>query len=291
MEDVTIALVQHASPVGHKAENLDRTLALVRAAAASGATLIALPELGITGHAGHAAMVAEAEPVPDGPACRALNDLAAALRVTVSAGIAELDRGIHYNTQFLVGPDGYIGKQRKVHLSRDEYFYFRAGTRLPVVCAAGARIGTMICYDSDFPETARCLAVEGAEILLAPHAARSGAWGTPEDRLRAVAARKRHWALTLACRALDNGCFVAACNTAGRSADDLPGVDANHPGGCAVFDPYGALVAESRSTDVAEELVIATLDGSLVARRRSEACFNLQTRRPEVYGALVRPTD
>lgn len=291
MESLTIALAQHASPVGHKARNLERTLALVRDAAARGATLIAFPELGITGHAGHPAMVSEAEGVPDGPACTALCELAVALGVAVSAGIAEVDRGIHYNTQFLVGPAGYIGKQRKLHLSRDEYYYFRAGTRLPVLAAAGARVGTMICYDSDFPETARCLAVEGAEVILAPHAARSGTWNTADDRLRAAASRKQHWALTLACRALDNGCFVAACNTAGRSADDLPGVEANHPGGCMVFDPYGRLLAESQSVDVDEELVVVALDASLVARRRSEACFNLQTRRPELYGALVAPTD
>ena len=290
MESLTVALVQHASPVGLKAANLARTLDLVRAAAARGASLVALPELGITGHAGHPAMVMEAESVPGGPACAALAQLAADLGVTVSAGIAEEDLGIHYNTQFLVGPDGYIGLQRKVHLSRDEYYYFRAGTQMPVLSIPGARVGTAICYDNDFPETARCLALRGAEIVLAPHAARSGVWADDADRRKAVVARKRHWALTLASRALDNGCYVLACNTAGRSANDLPGVEANHPGGCMAFDPYGTLIAESRSEDVAEEIVVVTLDGDLVARRRSEACFNLQTRRPEVYGALVEPT-
>jgi predicted amidohydrolase len=290
MESITVALVQHASPMGHKAANLERTVALARAAAAQGASLVAFPELGITGHAGHRAMVAEAEEVPNGPACRLLTELAIELGITISAGIAEDDLGIHYNTQFLVGPDGYIGKQRKIHLSRDEYFYFRAGTHMPVLAIPGARVGTVICYDSEFPEPARCLAVKGAEVILAPHAARAGAWRSEADRRKAVASRKQHWSVTLASHALFNGCFVLAANTAGRSADDYPGVEANHPGGCMAFDPYGGLIAESRCQDVEEETLIVPLDGSLVAERRSQACFMLQTRRPEVYGALVEPT-
>lgn len=290
MEAFVAALVQHASPVGQREENLARTVRLVREAAGAGARLVVLPELGITGHAGHPAMVLEAEPVPGGAAYTTLAALAAEIGVYISAGIAEDDRGIHYNTQFLVGPEGPIGKQRKIHLSRDEYFYFRAGTLLPVLETPLARIGTMICFDMQFPETARCLAVGGAEIILAPHAARSGVWADEAARRLAVARQKQSWTMTLAARAHDNGTFVLACNTAGRSAEDLDGVEANHAGGCLAFDPYGQRIAESQSEDVCEEIVLVRLDGELVARRRREPCFNLQTRRPEVYGALVEPT-
>lgn len=113
MEAFVAALVQHASPVGQREENLARTVRLVREAAGAGARLVVLPELGITGHAGHPAMVLEAEPVPGGAAYTTLAALAAEIGVYISAGIAEDDRGIHYNTQFLVGPEGPIGKQRK----------------------------------------------------------------------------------------------------------------------------------------------------------------------------------
>ena len=290
MEAFVAALVQHASPVGQREENLARAVRLVREAVGAGARLVVLPELGITGHAGHPAMVLEAEPVPGGTAYTTLAALAAEIGVYISAGIAEDDRGIHYNTQFLVGPEGPIGKQRKIHLSRDEYFYFRAGTLLPVLETPLARIGTMICFDMQFPETARCLAVGGAEIILAPHAARSGVWADEAARRLAVARQKQSWTMTLAARAHDNGTFVLACNTAGRSAEDLDGVEANHAGGCLAFDPYGQRIAESQSEDVCEEIVLVRLDGELVARRRREPCFNLQTRRPEVYGALVEPT-
>jgi len=291
VQTVTVALVQHASPVGHKAENTERAVSLAREAAGQGALLVTFPELNLTGHAGHPAMVSEAEPVPTGPTTQRLMSLARELGVYISAGIAEDDLGIHYNTQVLIGPDGYLGKQRKVHLSSDEYYYFRGGTRLPVLDTPFARIGTAICYDNEFPEVARCLAVRGAEIILAPHAARSGVWRHKAERQGALRRRKEEWRLVLACRARDNGCFILACNTAGASAEELPDVEANHAGGCMAFDPRGRLVAESTSTDVADEIVLAQLDGDLVAQRRREPCFNLQTRRPEVFAALVEPTD
>ena len=106
---------------------------------------------------------------------RRLERVAAEEKICICAGIAEDDRGIHYNTQFIVGPEGYVGKQRKVHPSQDEYFYFRGGTELPVFDLPFARVGIVICYDNLLPEVPRCLAVAGAELLLSPHAARSAA--------------------------------------------------------------------------------------------------------------------
>ena len=164
MQSFKVAVVAHESPVRSTPKNLDTTITWVRKARKAGAALVALPELGVTGHAGHSAMVEVAEPVPDGPSVQALLELAHELDVYISAGIAEDDRGIHYNTQFIVGPEGYVGKQRKVHLSGDEYFYFRGGTSLPVMDLSIARVGVIICYDNLFPEMARCLAVDGAEL-------------------------------------------------------------------------------------------------------------------------------
>jgi predicted amidohydrolase len=291
MQTFKLALVQHASPVGRKAANLEATIAWARQAKEAGAALVCFPELNITGHAGHARMVMEAEPVPEGESVRTLAELARELDLFICAGIAEDDRGIHYNTQFIVGPEGYLGKQRKVHLSADEYFFFRGGTKLPVFDLPFARVGIIICYDNGFPEMARCLAVDGAELILAPHAARFGAWPEDEEERRnAVRRVKENWRLVHCCRAYDNGVFSAVCNTAGRSALDIEGVEANHAGGCLVVSPKGQVVAESQSEDITEELLVVELDGELVAERRRQACFSLQTRKPEVFGALVRPT-
>jgi len=291
MESFKIAVVAHESPVRATRKNLDTTVAWVRKASEAGAALVALPELGITGHAGHRAMVETAEPVPDGPSVQALVELARELDLYICAGIAEDDRGIHYNTQFVVGPDGFVGKQRKVHLSGDEYFFFRGGTSLPVLDLPFARVGIIICYDNLLPEMARCLAVDGAELILSPHAARFGKWpSTPAGRRQTVRDVKAQWTRVHSCRAYDNGCYVAVCNAAGRSAVGLKGVEANHGGCCMVFDPNGDTVAQSRATDIRPEMVVADLDSRLVAARRQSTCFNLQTRKPDVFGALTRAT-
>jgi len=291
MQSFRIALVQQASPVGRKEENLAAAVTWARKAKKKGAAFVCFPELNLTGHAGCPEMVDEAEPVPGGHSVRALCDLAAELDLFVCAGIAEDDRGIHYNTQFVVGPAGYAGKQRKVHLSRDEYFYFRGGTDLPVFDLPLARVGIIICYDNSFPEVSRCLAVDGAELILAVHAARFGTWPrSAAGRRKAVAEHKARWRRTQCCRAEDNGTYVALCNTAGRSATGLRGVEANHAGGCMVVDPSGRVAAESRSRDIREEMIVVPLDGKQIAARRRSACFNLQTRRPDAFGALTRPT-
>ena len=291
MRDFTIALIQHNSPVGRKAKNLEQTIAWTRKAVKKDAELVCFPELNITGHAGHPDMVKQAEPVPGGEAVHALAELARELGVYISAGIVEDDRGIHYNTQFLIGPRGYIGKQRKVHLSSDEYFYFRGGTALPVFELPMARVGMIICYDNLIPEVSRCLAVKGAELLLCPHAARSGKWRQDTDRKKVVKSAKTSWRMVHCCRAYDNGVYVALCNAAGRAAMRIKGVEANHAGGCMVVDPTGAVITESKSKDVKDEMVVVPLKGDAVAARRRQSCFNLQTRRPDAFRVLAQPTE
>ena len=292
METFILALVQHGSPVGSTEKNLDVTVFRARKAKEAGASLVCFPELNITGHAGHADMVRDAEEVPGGPSCERLIKLAQELDMYICAGIAESERGIHYNTMFLTGPSGYIGKQRKVHLSRDEYFYFRAGTKMPLFDLPFARVGIIICYDNEVPEVSRCFAVQGAELVLCPHAARFGEWSDDvKKRENAVKEQKSHWKLVHSCRAYDNGFFAALCNTAGRSAESIEGIEANHAGVCMVFDPDGKLIAESKSTDISDEMVVITIDLNKVTDRRREACFNLQTRKPEVFTVLTEPTD
>ena len=287
MQDFTIALVQHNSVVGKKKANLAISIDYVRKAKKKGADLVCLPELNITGHAGHPSMVAEREPVPDGPSTQALIEVCKELDIYISAGIAEDEHGVPYNTQLVVGPEGFLGKQRKVHLSGDEYFEFRGGTELPVISLPFVKVGTIICYDNLFPEMARCLALNGAELLLAPHAARFGQW--PKDlagRQKAVKRVKENWSLVHRCRAYDNGCYVGVCNTAGRSAMHIKGVEANHGGCCMMFGPNGQVLAESRTRDIKDEMVVTKLDASFLGRRPK----NMQQRKPELFGAITECT-
>lgn len=292
MKDFKLALVQYDSKLRRTQQNLEKAIAWIRRAKRKGADLVCLPELCITGHGGHDSMIADAEPVPDGPACAALIDLAAELELHISVGIAEVEGPSVYNCQFLVGPGGFLGKQRKVHLSRDEYYFFRHGTDLPVIELPFVKVGTIICYDNSFPEIARCLALEGSELLLAPHAARTQkTW--PRNaavRRKAVAQQKEIAKVIHRVRAIDNACYVGFCNMAGQGAAGIKGVVASHMGGCLVVCPNGVVLDESRSRDVRDEMIVTQLRAELLHKIRIKPCLPLRVRRPEVFSALTAPT-
>ena len=284
MRNLTIAAVQMNAPLGEVERNLAAHVRLARQAAEAGAELICFPELGLTGHWCAGGVWAASEPVPDGPSTRRLLDLARDLQVTISFGLAERDRGIAYNTQVVVGPEGFIGKQRKLHMSADEYFHFRVGSEAAVLDIGKCRLGIGICYDNIFPEVARIAAIKGAEVYLMPHAARCGAWPrSAAAQARAIAQLKAVWRKCYASRAYDNGMFVVANNQAGHAGDDP---ETNHAGGVLVFDPNGEVIAESQAGRIAEEMVVVALKARDYEARRGCACFNLQTRRPEIYGDI-----
>jgi predicted amidohydrolase len=204
----------------------------------------------------------------------------------------EESRGLYYNTSFLVGPEGYIGKQRKTHLSQDEYFYFKAGLHLPVFDLPFARIGIVVCFDNAFPEIPCSLAVKGAEILLSVHADRFGKWPeSAEGRRKKVEDTKKKWTIRYQCRAKDTGCYEVICNAAGQAATPLDNVESNHAGGCMVVDPNGNIVAESGCKDIEEEMIVVPLYGRLIADRRQEKNFYLKHRRPEVFSVLSKPVE
>jgi len=284
MQDFTVAAIQLNAPLGHVEANLVNHVHLARQAAAAGAELICFPELGITGHWCSGQVWAASEPVPDGPSTQRLLALAAELNAFISFGLAERDRGLAYNTQVVVGPAGFLGKQRKLHMSADEYFHFRMGSAIEVLDLPFCRLAIGICYDNLLPEVARIAAVKGAEVVLMPHAARCGPWPrTRKQQAQCIAGLKAVWRKCYGARAYDNGMFVIANNQAGH-AGDAP--DTNHAGGILIFDPSGDVIAESQTERIAEEMVVARLNTKDYEARRAAACFNLQTRRPDLYGDL-----
>ena len=94
----------------------------------------------------------------------------------LAAGIAENDRDIVYNTYVIVGPDGYIGKSRKIHIPPAEVGYWRGGGIPPVIDIGPAKVGVNICFDNWLPESGRMVALQGAEVILAPYVWSVGDW-------------------------------------------------------------------------------------------------------------------
>jgi predicted amidohydrolase len=261
-------------------------------AASERAELVLFPELIVHGHCTPNTW-ALAEPVPDGPSVARLVEIAARHRLTVCVGLSEKERDIVYNTMVLVGPNGYIGKQRKLHLSRDEVFHYKGGHSLPVFDIGPCRVGIVICYDNQFPEVARVLALRGADVILMPHAARFRVWDdTPESE--AAARRHSHEFLKkYALRARENACFALLADQAGRAGyvDLWPRDSENQPhhaGAALIWGPDGNLLASTQEEKVREEMIVATLDAGLLARERSLANYMLRTRRPELFGELLR---
>lgn len=287
MQDFRAAAVQMNALLGDAAGNLAQIERWTQAAVAEGAQLVCFPELSISGHWCAGDVWDIAEPVPDGPSCRRLENLAADLGCVISAGIAEREAGIAYNTQMVIGPEGFLGKQRKLHMSADEYFHYRVGGKVHVIDSDLCRFGTGICYDTVFPETARIAAIRGAEVYLAPHAARCGQWSDnpAKQRQKVVTARERA-RMTFRSRAYDNGMFVIYCNQAGPAGEET-----NHAGGILFVDPHGEIIAESRTDVIEDEMVVCDLEAEEFAARRRARCFNLQTRRPEIYGEICRVSD
>ena len=189
MRDIRVAAVSMNGRLGEPEAVLDEIADWTTKAVEQGAELVVFPELVVHGHCTPNTYEL-AEAVPDGPSTQRLCEIARRNKVVVCVGLSEKEDDLVFNTQIVAGPDGYIGKQRKIHLSRDEVLFYKGGREMPAFDIGKCKIGIQICYDKLFPEISRVLCLHGAEVLLMPHAARKVMWDeTPESQ---AAARARY---------------------------------------------------------------------------------------------------
>lgn len=262
------------------------------AKAASGkADFLVTPECSICGHTVGPEIKRVVEPLR-GPSVRRLTDLAKRHGLVISAGIAQRSRAEYpYNTQVLVGPEGLMGKQSKLHLSANENCFNEPGRRIEPAQIGPWRIGTVICYDNGFPELHRILALRGCELILAPHAAR---FGYPRSRGFAKAKRRGLDRAKLAhgAAAMANACFHVYVNqvgVAGRLSSKTNDGHVAHAGGICVVGPNGEIVATHRKRGPDPERVFVTLDRDLVVKARRSPSANLNSRRADLFADLTRP--
>lgn len=278
------------SPSDRRDDNLDRALALCREAADEGAQLMVLPEL-FLGHyfcqRPNADEFARAEPVP-GPATAALAALAAERDVAIVASLFERRAaGLYHNTvAVLDGARGLAGTYRKMHIPDDpgygEKFYFTPGDQgFRAFDVAGARVGTLICWDQWFPEAARLTALRGAEILVYPTAI---GWH-PYEKDTHGAAQHDAWRTVQRSHAIANGCFVMAVNRAGfePAPDGDSGIE--FWGQSFIAGPDGQVLCEAPADG--EMVLLADLDLDKIRELREGWPF-LRDRRIDAYGALTR---
>jgi beta-ureidopropionase len=262
-----------------KKANIDNQMKFVEEAAAQGVQMLCFQEIFTTPY-----FCAEqqtrwydaVEKIPDGPTVKLMQDVAKQHGMVLIVPIYEEEQtGIYYNSAAVIDADGkYLGKYRKTHIPHVnpgfwEKFYFRPGNLgYPCFDTAYARIGVYICYDRHFPEGARCLGLNGAEIIFNPSATVAGL-------------SEYLWKLEQPAHAVANGYFVGAINRVGTEA---PWNIGEFYGQSYFCDPRGQILAEgSRDRD---ELVVAKLDMDKIREVRNTWQF-FRDRRPDLYDPIV----
>ena len=262
-----------------KQRMIDKTMPLVEEAGRNGVQALCLQELFYGPY-----FCAEqktkwyelTEEIPNGPTTKMFQDVAKHYGMVVVVPIYEVEHtGVYYNTAAVIDAGGaYLGKYRKHHIPQVapgfwEKYYFRPGnTGYPVFQTAAGKIGVYICYDRHFPEGARILGLNGAEIVFNPSATVAGL-------------SEYLWKLEQPAHAVANGYFVGAINRVGTEA---PWNIGEFYGQSYFCDPRGRLVAEASRDRT--ELVVADLNLDLIREVRDTWQF-YRDRRPETYGAIT----
>ena len=261
--------------------NLARIDTLVEDARARGVGLLALPEACLGGYlsalgpgrdGSHDEAAESLPPVMDvdGPELAAV--AATAREMTVVVGFCESDGSRRFNSAAVVSGDGVHGVYRKVHQPLGEHLYYAAGETLTAFDTPAGRVGTLICYDKAFPESARALALDGAEVIACisawPASRTAGATDLADDRWT------KRFDIFDAARALENQVVWLASNQAGTFGS------LRFVASAKVVGPGGETLA---TTGTRAGTAVADLDvpASLEAARR--AMFHLGDRRPDLY--------
>lgn len=295
MERFTVAATQVDVRHLDVEHNLEVHLRLIAETAEAGCHLVVFPEMSATGHNGSPDVTRSAEP-HDGRIFRTMEQAVKEHGIVASYGFCELYRGTHYNTSALVGPDGLIGLQRKVHASFDEFFRFRQAYEWGVYDLGFCTVGTAICHDSDFFESWRILALRGAEVILLPHANRTMPAGggnlTFDGRERELPEEEVLRAQEELLEARPNPPrlhdFLARDNGVYAVFSDMVGFDGHstHVGGAYVLAPDGSMLAQSE-LGTGSRWIGVELDPDLLEQARENPWFALKKRRPEAYDELV----
>lgn len=276
MREVTVATVQMKPKLGEAEENLIKMSEMIsKIASQQKVDLIVFPELITSGAELGLRFTELAQRVP-GPAVNLISQRANEYGVYIAFGMVTKERveSVLYNSAILVGPDGELLEvYNKIHLRGEERMAFREGFKLPVIDTEIGTIGLMIGYDLAFPEVARSLVLDGAEILCCV-----ANW---------EAAAIDEWKTYMRARAYENACYMVGANRVGEDVTLVFG------GESMVVGPRGQIYASLASeTDPVtgeplEGFTVTRIDLDEVRHNREEFQM-IQNRQPTVYKSIVR---
>jgi predicted amidohydrolase len=268
---IKIALAQISSKREDKTANLKKIEKLTLKAKAQDADLIIFPEMSLTGYVLLDQVYEQAETIP-GPSTAKIEALAKKTGVSIIFGMperSEKTQATLFNTAVFIGPQGLIGKYRKMYLPTHSVFeekrYFRPGYEPAAFQTEIGNIGLSICYDVFFPEVYRLTRLKGAQLLICISAS--------------PAVRRSYFEVLTSARALENTAFLAYVNLAGVE-DGL-----QFWGGSRLVSPTGDVVAKAKYDE--EDFVVCEVDFNDL--RASETFIpTLRDLRPELFDELKR---
>ncbi len=260
-----VGFIQFAPVLGNVQANIRKISELI--IHAKRADLIVLPELSNSGYNFESREQARAtsEEIPTGVFVNFLASLCRENNLHIVSGLNERDNDCLYNTAVLIGPQGFIGKYRKLHLFLNEKDYFIPGdVGLPVFDIGSCKIGILICFDWIFPEVWRILAMKGADIIC-----------HPSNLIIPGLGQK-----AVAIHAVTNRVFVVLANRIGAERDFT------FTGMSTVADPKAHVLVQASATE--EEVKVVDIDVSL-ARDKMVTPRNhvFADRRPQEYTYLI----
>jgi predicted amidohydrolase len=268
-EKIKLALAQISCFTEDKTQNIAKMQKTATKAKRQDADLIIFPELSLTGYVVRDQIYELAETIP-GPSCKIIEETARKTKSYIIFGMPELSEKTQatiYNTAVLIGPEGFIGKYRKMHLPTHSVFeekrYFRPGYQTAVFDTPLGKIGLIICYDIFFPELSRLTRLEGAQLIVCISASPS--------------TRKTFFETLTVARAIENTAFLAFVNLVGIE-DGL-----QFWGGSRIVGPSGKVSVQAKYDE--EDFVICDVDYSDI--RSTEAFVpTLKDLRPELFSEL-----
>ena len=284
MREVTVAATQMACSWDRE-KNVDQAEEMVREAARRGAQIVQIQELFETPYFPadqKAELFALAQPAEGHPLLARMSDLAAELGVVLPVSFFERANSAYFNAVAIIDADGScLGIYRKSHIpdgpGYQEKFYFNPGnTGFRAWKTRHATIGVAICWDQWFPEAARAMCLQGAEILLYPTATGS----EPDDETRDS---KGAWQRVMQGQAVSNVVPVVASNRIGTEQSENCSI--TFYGSSFIADATGALVEEASRDE--REVLVASFDLDQLRLERGYQGF-FRDRRPELYDRLLR---
>jgi predicted amidohydrolase len=273
-EKFKIALAQISCRREDKKANLQKIEEYAKKAKKQNAELVVFPELSLTGYTVRDEIYELAEKIP-GPSTRIIEKLAKEIGIHVIFGMPELSEKTEatvYNSAVLVGPEGFIGKYRKMYLPTHSVFeekrYFRPGYEVGAFKTELGKIGLTICYDIFFPEVIRLTRLEGAKLIVCISAS--------------PAIRRTYFETLTTARAIENAAFLAYVNLVGLE-DGL-----QFWGGSRLIGPNGNIIAKAEYDE--ENLVVGEID---YADIRPVEIFvpTLRDLRPEIFEKIKVKTE